>query len=102
MQCDARHALARRQFNQGQQMVIVRMYATVAKETDEVQCPMRFPGGRARCYQRWVGKECTILDRGTDAHEILHHDAARAEVHMTDFAIAHLSRRQPNRPTGRR
>src|SRR5215212_4926895 len=48
----------------------------------------------AGCQESGVAKKTSILDGGEDSNEILHHNAACAQVQVPDLAVAHL-------PTGK-
>src|SRR5687767_1492841 len=47
--------------------------------------------GLAGFHERGIFEEPSALDRLVDANEILHHNAPRAEVQVTDLAVPHLS-----------
>jgi hypothetical protein len=99
---DARHVLPLRELEQRQQMRVDGMHAARANEADEMQ---RAPG----CLHTATGvdedrvlEEASVLDGVVDADEILLHHTTRAEVEVTDLAVAHLSARQPDRFLRRR
>ena len=62
--------------------------------------PFFFALSHARDERR-ILEERSVADRFADAHEVLHHDAAGAEVQVSDFAVAHLSLGKPDRAAGR-
>jgi hypothetical protein len=47
-----------------------------------------------RRAERFVGEKRTVTDGACDAHELLIDDAARSDILMADFGIAHRPRRQ--------
>ena len=47
-------------------------------------------------HQCRVLEERAVFDRLVDAHEVLEQDASRADREVSDFAVAHLSGRQPD------
>ena len=49
------------------------------------------PDVGAELEQRRVLEELTRFDRLGDAHDVLRHDAAGAEVEVTDLGVPHLS-----------
>ena len=90
------------QFDQRTQVAQRRVHAAVGDEPDQVN-PARSLEGRA---QHAVGRERVRvagfrLDGVVDAHEVLAHYGARAEVQMTDLGVAHLPVGQAHRlPAG--
>ncbi|MNC47129.1 hypothetical protein D3C75_961740 [compost metagenome] len=50
--------------------------------------------------QRCVGEEVTVFDLFIQTGQVLIHDAAGAEVHVTDFRVTHLAIRQADIQTG--
>src|SRR2546423_14845260 len=51
--------------------------------------------------QRGIGVEASVSDGRRDAYQILHHDAASAEIEVADFAVAHLPFGQIDAQPGR-
>ena len=45
-----------------------------------------------------IAGEGAAGDLGVDARQVLHHHPAAADVHVADFGIAHLTRRQTDGP----
>ena len=56
---------------------------------------------RYRRQQRRVLVERARLNRHVDAHDVHQHNAAGAEVQVTDFAVAHLPVRQADKVVAR-
>ena len=77
------------------------MHAAIGYKTEQVQTA--FAGARVfhRLQQNRVRKQFSVLDHQIDAGDVHVNDAASADVEMADFAVTHLSFRQPNvRATG--
>ena len=72
----------------------MRMHTAIADEAEEVQAlAFRFLEG---LDEHGHLREFAIADALVDASEVLIDDAARAEVQVTDFAVAHLAFGQPH------
>jgi len=89
------------QLDGGEQVLVERVHAARPDETQEVQGA---PGTSQRFAQRDERLQPVELSRGDalgNAHDVLRHDAARAEVQVPDLAVAHLpfgeTHRQPRR-----
>jgi hypothetical protein len=85
----------------GDQVLIERVHAAVADQAKEVERTATPLHGRAQLDQRRQAEELAGLDRLGDAHDVLRHDATRAEVQVSHFAVADLalgkSHREPRR-----
>jgi hypothetical protein len=46
--------------------------------------------------QHWIFEEGSVLDALINADDVLIHDAARTDVEMAHFAVAHLPHGQPD------
>jgi hypothetical protein len=66
------------------------MDATFADQSDQVQRPPGALRGPTGLDERLVVEERPVLDRLRDSHQVLHHDAAGAQVEVPDLAVAHL------------
>ena len=77
---------------QRNQVVVMRVDPTVADEADEVQRGR--PSVVAGLDQRRNPEEAPVLDRDSDAHEVLHHDPSGPKVEVSDLRVAHLTFRQ--------
>ena len=44
--------------------------------------------------QNFIFRQAAILDGGIDARQILRHHSPGADIHVADFGVAHLARRQ--------
>jgi hypothetical protein len=93
----ALHPASGRQSRECHQMIVVRMDAAFADQTNEVERAV--PGAIACINQRRELKERATLDRSADAHEVLHHDATGPEVEVTDLGIPDLPFGESDRET---
>ena len=61
---------------------------------------MHYIAGRrhsaGKCGQCRMRRQGAIGNRSIDSRQILHHHAARPDVHMTNLGIANLAVRQPD------
>ena len=72
-------------------MVLVGVHAPIGKQTEEVQPSSTCTSilhGRHQCR---IGVEFSLLDHHVDFGDVHVHDAAGADVQMSNFAVAHLS-----------
>ncbi|MNZ59880.1 hypothetical protein D3C78_779330 [compost metagenome] len=82
------------QFGHGDQVVMVAVHAAIGQQAHEMH---GFAGGDGFVHGRADGRvleELAVADRFGDASEVLIHHAAGAEVHVTDFGVAHLAIRK--------
>ena len=82
------------------QVRVVAVHAAVGKETHEVKGLAAFNGLVDRLDECGVLKEIPVFDRLCDARQFLVNDAARADVGVTDFGVAHLAVRQADAEAG--
>ena len=77
-------------------MSLIGMHATVGNQTKEVK--LAATGARVlhRVQQNGILKEVSVLDHQLDARGIHVHNSTRADIQMSDFAVAHLTIRQPD------
>ena len=94
MRGDARHALAGGQSDHREDVVLVAVHATRREQAEHVQGAAARLRRRAGREQGFVARKAAIGNRRIDAGEILVDDAARTDVHVADFGIAHLPVRQ--------
>ena len=91
---DARHAAARGEVEHGEDVRLVAVHAAGRDEAKQVERAIGRLGRVAGLHERGVVEETAVGDRGVDAGEVLVDDAARTDVHVADFGIAHLPVRQ--------
>ena len=89
------------QIDQREEMLVDRVDAAGADEPHEVDRAARLLGVIARGDKHAVVEERPVANRFADAHEVLHDDAAGAEVQMADLAVAHLPLGEPDREARR-
>ena len=92
-----RHALPLGQLEQREQVRVDRMHAPRADQPDEVQRATIRDDTPACVHEHGVREEAAVLDRIVDPNEILLDDTTRAEVQVSDLAVAHLSAGQADR-----
>ena len=92
-------ASSRAQRDQRPQVLERGVHAAVGDEPDQVHVARR----RAKAARSTsLRGQRAVGDRVVDAHQILAHDRAGAEVQVADLAVAHLPFGQPHRaPAGR-
>ena len=71
-------------------MADVAMYAAAAQQTDQMQIVLAVGDVVQTRVQRRMLEETAVLDGDIDAHNVLVDNAARAQVEMSDFGVAHL------------
>src|SRR5580704_11223551 len=71
-------------------MSLLRMDASIRHQTEQVQAALAATRMLHRGEQHGVGKELSVLDHQIDAGDVHVHDAAGADVEMSDFAVSHL------------
>ena len=82
-------------------MFIKCVYPAVAQQADEMHSRALLTRRSTGVQQRLIREKASILDSACDAHEVLHDDAACAEIHVADFAVSHLPVGQSNRSSRR-
>ena len=99
---DGRHLEPYPELDAGQQVPVERVHAAGAQEADEVQRTAGLPEVRPQLHQGPELVEPAGADALGDAHEVLRHHAAGAEVQVADLAVAHLPLGEPDpEPAGR-
>ena len=91
---DRRHAGAGEDLRQRRGVVLVRMHAARRDEAHEMAGAAGLPQPLDQAAQRRRLLDLAVGDRVGDARQVLHHQAAGADVEMSDLGIAHLARRQ--------
>ena len=76
------------------------VYAAVRNQAHQVQRSPRRCRGPDRVHQRGIFVETPFFDRVVDAHQVLLHDHAAADGHMSDFRVSHLARGQTDAAPG--
>ena len=97
---ERRNAGVGQDFRQRHGVILVRVHAARRNQPDQV-------AGAAALLQRLdqAGEGRRLLDLAgrdgvADPRQVLHHDAAGADIEMADLGIAHLSRRQADVAAG--
>src|SRR3954469_12535613 len=80
-------------------MLIESVNATLADQPNEMHRPARLLRLLTCVHERPIAEEAAIGNGAINPYEILHHDAAGAEIQVPDFAVADLMLRQSNRQT---
>ena len=75
-------------------MVLMRMHAAGRHQAHQVAGAAVRLEARDQILQRRLLRDLAARDRVADARQVLHHDAAGADVEMADLGIAHLPVRQ--------
>src|SRR5436305_10927203 len=101
MDRDARHLLTRAKVDQREEMLVDRVNTAAPNETDEVNGPAVALRDVAGLDEGGIREERLVPNRFSDAHQVLHHDAAGAEVQMPDLAVSHLTFGEANREARR-
>ncbi|VTR18870.1 Uncharacterised protein [Serratia fonticola] len=88
------------QFDHRQDMFFMAVDATRGHQAHDVYRFACLHGLVDGAGQRCVGEEVTVFDLFIQTGQVLIHDAAGAEVHVTDFRVTHLAIRQADIQTG--
>ncbi len=78
-------------------MLLVRVHAAVRHQPEQMQLPPALPRPLHRLHDRRVLLEFARRDQRIDARDVHLHNAPRADIQMTHFAVAHLPIRQPHK-----
>ena len=84
-------------FHQRHDMILVRMHPAGRQKTHDMQGAAIGPRLGDQLAQHRPAGQSAFLNRDIDAGQILRHDPAGADIHVTHFRIAHLSARQSDR-----
>jgi len=71
-------------------MRLLGVDAAVGDQAKEVQAATAATSMFHRAEQRGVGEEFAVFDHQLDPGDVHVHDAARTDIEMPDFAVAHL------------
>ena len=93
MQVYARDAAVVRHFHHGKNVPDVTVHTAVGQQAKDVQGLAVRRVVKSGCIDR-IFKEGAVLDGLRDARQILKHNAAGADVRVTDLAVSHLAVRQ--------
>ena len=85
------YSASRGQPDERLEMPLVGVHPSVREEADQVQRPIAGGAGVDHRRESGVGLERASRDRLVDARQILEHDPAGAQVHVSDLGIAHLA-----------
>ena len=85
-----------RQRHHRHQVRVVRMHATVAQQSEQVERAAGCVDALAGLHQGVVLEKTAVLDGAADPHEILLHNPSGAQIQMSNLTVAHLSVGQSN------
>src|SRR5215510_5456970 len=101
MDRDTRHFALGAEVDERKQMLVDRMDTTAADEAHEMDGPVVPDSSVTRTRECLISEERTVADRVVDTNEVLHDDAAGAQIQMPDLAVSHLPLRETDGETGR-
>ena len=78
-------------------MFLVRVHAAIRDQPEEMQLPPALVGPLHRPHDRRIFLELVRRNHRIDARDVHLHNAARADVQVADFAVAHLPVGQPDK-----
>src|SRR5271163_558267 len=81
-------------------MILVGVNAAVREQAEEMQLASAFAGALQGSEDGGVGEELAARDQRVDASNVHADDAARADIEMAHFAVAHLPVRQTDEVVG--
>ena len=76
---------------QGVEVALVRVDASVGEQADHVECSSLLRGEFAGASQGGVSVETAVGDGGVDAGHVHANDASGAEVEVSNLGVAHLA-----------
>ena len=100
MDRNALQTFALRQIEQREKVLVDRVHAARANESQEVQSPVFLLYVPASTHEGRIGVEASVGDGRRDAYKILHHHASGAEIQVSDLAVAHLPFGQADAKSG--
>ena len=86
-----------RRAQQRMQMRLLRVHAAIREQPQQMQLPPLFARAVDRPHNLRMLVEAAVRDHRIDTRDVHRHHAARADVQMPDFAVAHLPIRQPDK-----
>jgi len=95
-----RHAMAGDDLDQGGDVILVRMHAAGRKKSHDMHRALRRFRLVDQRQQHGTARQAAILDGHINARQVLGDDAARADIHVAHFGIAHLPLGQTDRIAG--
>ena len=90
MNCHLIDTFSLREIEQRKGVLVDGVHAARADQPHQMQGATVALDLTACAHQRGIGVEAPLGDGRRDAYQILHHDAARAEIEVSDFAVPHL------------
>ena len=97
MHKDALQPVFARRAQQRVEMLLVRVHAAVRDQAEQMQLPSALARPLHGLHDRRVLLELARSDQRVDARDVHLHNAARADVQVADFAVAHLPVRQAHK-----
>ena len=97
---DSRHARGRRHADQRGDLPLVAVHAAGGEQAQHVHCRTVAPRRGQRGGKHGIALELAGLDRVVDAREVLVDHAARPDIQVTHFGVAHLAGGQPHMQLG--
>ena len=85
------HAGPAHQIGQGHHVILVRMHAARRQQPHQVAGAARGLQRRDEIHKLRIGGQRAVSQGGVDTWQVLRHDAAGAQVHVTNLGIAHLA-----------
>ena len=85
------------QFDQREQMFVVRMHTAIAQQPDEMQDCVPVARRMTRRNESRIGEKRPVFDRRRNPDQILHDNASGPEIEVTYLAVSHLPDRQADR-----
>ena len=86
-----RHARRAGDLHQRGHVILMAMHAAGRHQAHDVDRALGAFGFINQREQHGAPRQAAIFDGDVDARQILRHDAAGADIHVTDFGIAHLA-----------
>ena len=93
---DAVHAVLLRHLQQRVEMSLLRMHAAVGDQPEQMQPALAHARMLHRSEQHGMREEFAVLDHQVNAGYVHVNDAARTDIKMSNFAVAHLPLGQPD------
>ena len=97
MNRDPANTVAFRQLHGGNGVLVDRVYATCSHQSHQMQRRVTVANPGAKLDEFGYLVEISRPDGVGDTDDVLRNDAARSEVQVTDFTVAHLATRQAHR-----
>ncbi len=91
---DPLHPVLFRRQQEGVQMLLLRVNAAIGDQAQQMQGASLFAGVLQRLHDHRMAEKFAGANQIVNACDVHVHHAARADVQVTDFAVAHLAIRQ--------